>query len=332
MYMNLVKNNEVGSSVYSPRSNRICRRKGSVEIPIRKQPSSLSPSGRLSKTRCAVSDDIHAIARTFKARMANAVSKMTGATATTTCNNEQPKEMAPSSGVVSYQLKNMELLKQYLIFLSLETTVRLEKQDNGNHAILIDPPNERLPHPGARLIESLVHNTPCKMSNTLEDHASRRRIHCICDHPTKDHGHLIQCNDCEHWLHFDCLDITKDMLPSKLTCPHCILALDSLGIQQHHHYQHHQTPLKRMAWRYAARYNSQRMAAMIDYSSSSEDDASDIDDDDGDMSSSTAISSEASTPEAFYYDASAATPNLLKASMDVLAAELSSSLCSGIED
>lgn len=87
-----------------------------------------------------------------------------------------------------------------------------------------------------------------------------------------------------------------------------------------------------MAWRYAARYNSQRMAAMIDYSSSSEDDASDIDDDDGDMSSSTAISSEASTPEAFYYDASAATPNLLKASMDVLAAELSSSLCSGIED
>lgn len=139
-----------------------------MEIPIRKQPSSLSPSGRLSKTRCAVSDDIHAIARTFKARMANAVSKVTGATATTTCNNEQPKEMAPSSGVVSYQLKNMELLKQYLIFLSLETTVRLEKQDNGNHAILIDPPNERLPHPGARLIESLVHNTPCKMSNTLE--------------------------------------------------------------------------------------------------------------------------------------------------------------------
>lgn len=61
----------------------------------------------------------------------------------------------------------MELLKQYLIFLSLETTVRLEKQENGSHAILIDPPNERLPHPGARLIESLVH-TPCKMSNTLE--------------------------------------------------------------------------------------------------------------------------------------------------------------------
>lgn len=161
--------------VYSPRSNRICRRKGSVEIPIRKQSSSLSPSGRLSKTRCVLSDDIHAIARTFKARMANAVSKVTGATATattTTCNNEQPKEMAPSSGVVSYQLKNMELLKQYLIFLSLETTVRLEKQDNGNHSILIDPPNERLPHPGARLIESMVHNTPCKMSNTLEGTAT----------------------------------------------------------------------------------------------------------------------------------------------------------------
>lgn len=150
---------------------------------------------------------------------------------------------------------------------------------------------------------------------------------------------MIQCNDCEYWLHFDCLGIAQDTLPSNLTCPHCILALDSLGIH------HHQTPLKRMAWRYAARYNSQRIAAMIDYSSSSEDEALDIDDadDDGDMSSSTAISSEASTPETCYYGdhrldttttthASAATSNLLKASMDVLAAELSSSLCSGIKD
>lgn len=139
---------------------------------------------------------------------------------------------------------------------------------------------------------------------------------------------MIQCDDCEHWLHFDCLAITQDRLPSKLTCPHCILALDSLGI-------HQQTPLKSMAWRYAARYNSQRMAAMMDYSSSSEDDepeASDIDDD-GDTSSSTAFSSEASTPEGSYYGDSttcnnASTPNnILKASMDVLAAELSSEYC-----
>ena len=88
-----------------------------------------------------------------------------------------------------------------------------------------------------------------------------------------------------------------------------------------------------MAWRYAARYNSQRMAAMME-SSSEDDEHEESDLDDGDISTSTAFSSEASTPETLYYGDQLDTTNasttssILKASMDVLTAELSSSLCS----
>lgn len=47
------------------------------------------------------------------------------------------------------------------------------------------------------------------------------RVNCICEDTEEDEG-MIQCNQCQFWLHLDCLEISKKRLPRHWKCPRCV--------------------------------------------------------------------------------------------------------------
>ena len=73
------------------------------------------------------------------------------------------------------RLHNLDLLKQYLMFVAQETCIDIQHDDNedcGEQKIVIGIPKENQKkeyhvHPGARLIESYVHG-PSKMASVIE--------------------------------------------------------------------------------------------------------------------------------------------------------------------
>lgn len=70
------------------------------------------------------------------------------------------------------RLHNLDLLKQYLMFVAQEASIDIQHDDNndgcGERKIVIGIPNENHHiHPGARLIESYVHGQS-KMTSVIE--------------------------------------------------------------------------------------------------------------------------------------------------------------------
>lgn len=121
-----------------------------------------------------------------------------------------------------------------------------------------------------------------------------RMIKCICDTPNEGFGALVQCDDCRRWLHLECLKMTNDQ-QENFACPQCFVSNDALGSRR---------VSSSITWRYAARRESERMAAAMDLEMSSDEEeeekdqgsiSGDDEEDDTDFGTS-----EASTPEQSY--------------------------------
>jgi hypothetical protein len=97
----------------------------------------------------------------------------------------------------------------------------------------------------------------------------RESIRCICDTPNEEFGSMVQCDDCSHWLHLECLELGNQALEETFRCPACFLSLGGSSNDKN------AKLLSSITWRYAAQWKSQRLAAM------NEDD-DDIDTDDMD--------------------------------------------------
>ncbi|CAO3600792.1 unnamed protein product [Absidia cylindrospora] len=46
-------------------------------------------------------------------------------------------------------------------------------------------------------------------------------VHCVCDHPTDDEKMMVQCDECQLWLHLDCVGATDAILDDIYHCPRC---------------------------------------------------------------------------------------------------------------
>lgn len=59
---------------------------------------------------------------------------------------------------------------------------------------------------------------------------------------------MVQCDECLHWLHSDCLELTDQALKQSFRCPACFVASES------------GKPVASLSWRYLAQWKSQRLA------------------------------------------------------------------------
>ncbi|KAI9243396.1 hypothetical protein BDA99DRAFT_530497 [Phascolomyces articulosus] len=93
--------------------------------------------------------------------------------------------------------------------------------------------------------------------------SSRRRSHrhimsytsivkCICDTPDEEFGPMVQCDDCRRWLHLDCLKMSEAALGETFRCPLCFVAMGGKQANK---------LVSSMTWRFAARRQSEQMAA-----------------------------------------------------------------------
>ncbi|ORZ15922.1 hypothetical protein BCR42DRAFT_451835 [Absidia repens] len=46
-------------------------------------------------------------------------------------------------------------------------------------------------------------------------------VHCVCDHPTDDEKMMVQCDECQLWLHLDCVGANDAILDDIYHCPRC---------------------------------------------------------------------------------------------------------------
>ncbi|RCH83008.1 hypothetical protein CU097_000862, partial [Rhizopus azygosporus] len=169
------------------------------------------------------------------------------------------------------RLQNLELLKQYLTFISHEAKTQVDKENQSIQIALDEPVDnptdpahhaarlDALPNLVNRPIDRRRPGRPPKPKVFFDEQiiptTSRRKqsrqkkediIQCICDTPTDEFGAMVQCDDCLSWLHVDCLDLTKQDLEQSYRCPPCCASLGS----------NNQLP-KSMAWRYEAQMKSQ---------------------------------------------------------------------------
>ncbi|KAG2209765.1 hypothetical protein INT47_001913 [Mucor saturninus] len=178
-------------------------------------------------------------------------------------------------------LHHLDLLKRYLTFVASETQIDLHHPNQieftftNNHELL--QPQSTLDHAsrlGATLIEMAVHDPlekiqPPKVLNG----ASRRRpgrppkeittapmmmkkkdtIQCICTSSRQEFGVMVQCDDCCHWLHLECLALDEKALAETFRCPRCFIQMDD---------DHSLKLLSTVTWRYAARHQSKVLASL----------------------------------------------------------------------
>lgn len=64
---------------------------------------------------------------------------------------------------------------------------------------------------------------------------------------------MVQCDNCYHWLHLECLDLNRESLKEVFHCPACCKN-------------------EKLSWRYAAQWESQRLAARREEYDEDEDD------------------------------------------------------------
>ncbi|KAI7855777.1 hypothetical protein BDC45DRAFT_76616 [Circinella umbellata] len=76
-------------------------------------------------------------------------------------------------------------------------------------------------------------------------------VKCICDTPDEEYGSMVQCDDCQRWLHLDCLKMSEAVLGETFRCPLCFVALGKETNKL----------VSSMTWRFAARRQSEQLAA-----------------------------------------------------------------------
>ncbi|KAI8078676.1 uncharacterized protein BX664DRAFT_270046 [Halteromyces radiatus] len=67
------------------------------------------------------------------------------------------------------------------------------------------------------------HLDRCVHISTINQSAAKPTgVLCVCDHPTDDKGMMVQCDECQLWLHLDCLGTNDSVLDDIYHCPRCI--------------------------------------------------------------------------------------------------------------
>ncbi|KAI8979805.1 hypothetical protein BDF20DRAFT_871780 [Mycotypha africana] len=109
-------------------------------------------------------------------------------------------------------------------------------------------------------------------------------IHCICDTPHEEFGSMVQCDDCYHWLHVECLELDDEALGEEepFRCPLCFLSMGNIYKDGKRNAKNPKM-LSSITWRYAAQWKSRLLADSARYNHHSTDDEYDDDDDDDDM-------------------------------------------------
>ncbi|KAG1454196.1 hypothetical protein G6F46_005343 [Rhizopus delemar] len=243
------------------------------------------------------SSDIGSIARQLKRSLSKATQKLNGS------HSDTPSVSNSDWPIKKPQLLHLQLLKQYLTFVSCETKTIVNKENSSIQFTFNEQENKthQPSHLGAAMIEHLVHNNntfkrqsnedgrsipnlvnrtadrrrpgrPPKTKMTFEDDIKCRNnqkkedvIQCICSTPQDEFGAMVQCDDCLSWLHVECLNLNEEALEESYRCPPCCLSLGN---------PHNPLPSS-MTWRYEAQMKSQRLAA-IQETSDDEDDDDDI--------------------------------------------------------
>lgn len=102
---------------------------------------------------------------------------------------------------------------------------------------------------------------------------------------------MVQCDDCCHWLHLECLALDEKALAETFRCPRCFIQIDddnSLKL------------LSTVTWRYAARHQSEVLALLDHYDEYPEDEYDEMSS--LGMDDSSSILSVDSTDEAHLFD------------------------------
>ncbi|KAI9314747.1 hypothetical protein BX666DRAFT_1963101 [Dichotomocladium elegans] len=140
-----------------------------LEISI-KQSASIKNSVPIQPRRTS---EAHDIARQLKQRLSDAMLRVTSGSlverkkSSTDAEKEEDHNATVAVEPPPHRLHNMRLLKQYLLFVAQETSIDIQRQNNGDHKIVIlVGEDDECPsaHPGARLIEAQVHSQSTMLS------------------------------------------------------------------------------------------------------------------------------------------------------------------------
>ncbi|CAO3597565.1 unnamed protein product [Absidia cylindrospora] len=65
------------------------------------------------------------------------------------------------------------------------------------------------------------HQSGGSSSNSLSPGSKSSGVHCVCDHPNDDEEMMVQCDECQLWLHLDCVGTNDGVLDDIYHCPRC---------------------------------------------------------------------------------------------------------------
>lgn len=100
------------------------------------------------------------------------------------------------------------------------------------------------------LLEQQQHSEKISSSTTKKE-----SIDCICNVAHEEFGTMVQCDDCLSWLHLDCLELNEKALQETFRCPSCFIKFGANSED------HENKLLSTVTWRYAAKYQSEVLAA-----------------------------------------------------------------------
>jgi hypothetical protein len=104
--------------------------------------------------------------------------------------------------------------------------------------------DDKLEHEARIRIKRPSRSMPYPMMKKKKKHT----VQCICSSAHEEFGTMVQCDECLHWLHSDCLELTDQALKQSFRCPACFVASES------------GKPVASLSWRYLAQWKSQRLA------------------------------------------------------------------------
>ncbi|CAO3624732.1 unnamed protein product [Mucor hiemalis] len=118
----------------------------------------------------------------------------------------------------------------------------------------------RRPGRPPKTIQKLLYDDKLRMKTTTKRHLlnsekKKESIDCICNVAHEEFGTMVQCDDCLSWLHLDCLELNEKALQETFRCPSCFIKFGANSDD------HENKLLSTVTWRYAAKYQSEVLAA-----------------------------------------------------------------------
>ena len=106
------------------------------------------------------------------------------------------------------------------VFTVLQRSVRNCNVRNGSSTVVIDRPIDNQDGPTEAIVKRHEKKGAKKAST------SKKKIYCICR--KGERGEMLQCGPCGEWFHYDCVNVTSEMLDALngncWTCPACVPA------------------------------------------------------------------------------------------------------------